>query len=106
MSISRKQGCDNFKQLVKDCACRCPINLLTKEGIEKFASWVRAYICTYHHLEQQQQQAAAAAVMRIRIPLSPPAVCLVLLRFQLTSNRNSYTPKFERLKKAFKSQKI
>ena len=106
MSISRKQGCDNFKQLVKDCACRCPINLLTKEGIEKFASWVRVYICTYHHLEQQQQQAAAAAVMRIRIPLSPPAVCLVLLRFQLTSNRNSYTPKFERLKKAFKSQKI
>jgi hypothetical protein len=52
--ISRKRGRKNFKQLVKECTC--PINVLTKERIEKFASRARAYICTYHHLEQQQQQ--------------------------------------------------
>jgi hypothetical protein len=60
MPLSRKRGRDNFKQLVKDCTC--PINVLTKERIEKFASRARAYICTYHYLEQQQQQSVAAAV--------------------------------------------
>ncbi|KAI2488938.1 hypothetical protein MHU86_25992 [Fragilaria crotonensis] len=60
MPLSRKRGRDNFKQLVKDCTW--PIKVLTKERIEKFASRARAYICTYHHLEQLQQQVAAAAV--------------------------------------------
>ena len=58
--VSRKRGRDNFKQLVRDCTC--PVNVLTKERIEKFASRARAYICTYHYLEQQQQQSVAAAV--------------------------------------------
>jgi hypothetical protein len=49
MPVSRKQGRDNFKQLVKECTC--PINVLTKERIETFALQARAYICTYHHLE-------------------------------------------------------
>ena len=58
MPLSRKRGRDNFKQLVKDCTC--PVNVLTKTRIEKFASRARAYICTYHHLYQEQQKQAAA----------------------------------------------
>ncbi len=34
-------------------------NVLTKQGIEKFASLAHAYICTYHHLYQEQKRAAA-----------------------------------------------
>ena len=56
--ISRKRGRESFKQLVTECTC--PINVLTKERIEKFALRARAYICTYHHLEQQHQLAAPA----------------------------------------------
>jgi hypothetical protein len=61
MPLSRKQGCDNFKQLVRDCTC--PVNVLTKERIEKFASRARACICTYHHHQQEHQklQQTAAA---------------------------------------------
>jgi len=58
MPLSRKRGRDNFKQLVKDCTC--PLNVLTKQRIQKFASRARAYICTYHHLYQEQQKRAAA----------------------------------------------
>ena len=58
MPLSRKRGRDNFKQLVKDCTC--PVTVLTKQRIEKFASRARAYICTYHHLHQEQKRAAAA----------------------------------------------
>jgi hypothetical protein len=58
MPLSRKRGRDNFKQLVKDCTC--PVNVLTKERIEKFALRARAHMCTYHHLEQQHQLAAPA----------------------------------------------
>ncbi|KAI2495738.1 hypothetical protein MHU86_18762 [Fragilaria crotonensis] len=58
MPLSRKRGRDNFKQLVKDCTC--PLNVLTKQRIQKFASRARAYICTYHHLHQEQQKRAAA----------------------------------------------
>ena len=57
MPLSRKQGRNNFKQLVKDCTC--PVNVLTKQRIEKFALRARAYICTYHHLYQEQKQASA-----------------------------------------------
>jgi hypothetical protein len=59
MPLSRKRGRDNFKQLVKDCTC--PVNVLTKQRIEKFASRARAYICTYHHLNQEQKKRAAEA---------------------------------------------
>jgi hypothetical protein len=57
MPLSRKRGRENFKQLVKDCTC--PVNVLTKQMIEKFALRARAYICTYHHLYQEQKRAAA-----------------------------------------------
>ena len=33
----------------------CPVNVLTKVRIEKFASGAWAYICNYHHLDQEQQ---------------------------------------------------
>lgn len=49
--VSRKRGRENFKQLVKECTC--PTTVLTKDRIERFASRARAYICTYHHLQQQ-----------------------------------------------------
>ena len=49
LPVSNKRGSNNFKQLVKDCTC--PTNVLTKQRIEKFASWARAYICTFHHIE-------------------------------------------------------
>jgi hypothetical protein len=52
LPLSKKRGRENFKQLVKDCTC--PDNVLTKVRIEKFAARARAYICTYHHLEQQK----------------------------------------------------
>ena len=55
--LSRKRGRDNFKQLVKDCTC--PVNVLTRERIEKFVSRARAYICTYHYLHQMQLAKAA-----------------------------------------------
>ncbi len=58
MPLSRKRGRENFKQLVK--ICTCPVIVLTKQRIEKFASRARAYICTsYHHLYQEQKRAAA-----------------------------------------------
>jgi len=92
MPLSRKRGRDNFKQLVKDCTC--PINVLTKARIEKFASRARAYICTYHHLEQKQQQGAAAPVIEDPNCVSPTTDNSVA-PIPLTPNRNSYTPKLK-----------
>ncbi|KAI2493716.1 hypothetical protein MHU86_20820 [Fragilaria crotonensis] len=54
MPLSRKRGKENFKQLVRDCTS--PVTVLTKERIEKFASRARAYVCTYHHLQQEQEE--------------------------------------------------
>jgi hypothetical protein len=48
--VSRKRGRENFKQLVRD-KCTCPVNVLSKKRIQKFAARTRAYICTYHHLD-------------------------------------------------------
>ncbi len=56
--VSRKRGRENFK-VVKECTS--PVKVLTKDKIEKLASRARAYICTYHHLEQVQSGPAAAA---------------------------------------------
>jgi hypothetical protein len=50
--VSRKRGRENFKQLVRECTC--PVNVLSKKRIQKFAARARAYICTYHHLDRQQ----------------------------------------------------
>ncbi|KAI2497782.1 hypothetical protein MHU86_16724 [Fragilaria crotonensis] len=52
--VSQKRGRENFKRLVKECTC--PVNVLSKVRIEKFASRARAYICTYYHLEQEQRR--------------------------------------------------
>lgn len=54
LPVSRKRGRDNFKQLVKESTC--PANVLTKIRIEKFASRARAYICTYHHIEEEKNK--------------------------------------------------
>jgi hypothetical protein len=58
--VSRKRGRENFKVLVKECTC--PVNVLSKVRIEKFAARARAYICTYHHLDQMNSDPAGAAV--------------------------------------------
>jgi hypothetical protein len=58
--VSRKRGRENFKALVKECTC--PVNVLSKVRIEKFAARARAYICTYHHLDQMNSDPAGAAV--------------------------------------------
>ena len=98
MPLSRKRGRDNFKQLVKDCTC--PVSVLTKKRIEKFASRARAYICTYHHLYQEQQKQAAAqhedsnSVSNADSPLSHKKQELVI----------SYSD-IERVSKAFKGHR-
>ena len=48
--VSRKRGRENFKELVRECTC--PVKVLNKVRIQKFAARARAYICTYHHLDQ------------------------------------------------------
>jgi hypothetical protein len=62
MPMSRKRGNENFKQLVQDCTC--PVTVLTKKRIEKFASRARAYVCTYHHLQQEQEKQHQQAASR------------------------------------------
>jgi hypothetical protein len=52
LPLSQKKGRENFKQLVRECTC--PERVLTKVRIEKFAARARAYICTYHHLENRK----------------------------------------------------
>ncbi len=102
MPLSCKRGKENSKQLVQ--VCTCPVTVLTKkERIEKFASRARAYVCTYHHLQQEQekqhQQAASRRVenkdqnslSQQTTPLFPKQVLL-------------YT-EIERLMKAFKGHR-
>ncbi|KAI2488872.1 hypothetical protein MHU86_25926 [Fragilaria crotonensis] len=50
LPLSHKRGQESFKKLVRDCTC--PDSVLTKVRMEKFAARARAYISTYHHLEQ------------------------------------------------------
>jgi hypothetical protein len=52
LPLSQKKGRENFKQLVQECTCS--EGVLMKVRIEKFAARARAYICTYHHLENQK----------------------------------------------------
>ena len=87
--VSRKRGRENFKDLVKECTS--PVKVLTKDRIEKFASRARAYICTYHHLEQVQSGPAAAAT-----GVDPTA--------DLPKQELLYT-EIERLMKAFKGHR-
>jgi hypothetical protein len=67
--LVRKKGRDNFKALVRECTS--PEKVLTKDRVEKFASRARAYICTYHHLEQSRAAPPAATVT------VPPVVVLL-----------------------------
>jgi len=55
LPLSAKKGRENFKLMVRRSTC-CPINVLTKHRIQKFAGRARAYICTYYHLEQMRRQ--------------------------------------------------
>ncbi|KAI2503816.1 hypothetical protein MHU86_10621 [Fragilaria crotonensis] len=57
--VSRKRGRENFKELVRECTC--PVNVLSRVRIEKFAARARAYICTYHYLDQKLEEANSAA---------------------------------------------
>jgi hypothetical protein len=72
--------------------CTSPVKVLTKDRIEKFALRARAYICTYHHLEQQVQSGPTAAATGI----DPIAV--------LPKQELLYTD-IERLMKAFKGHR-
>lgn len=55
--VSQAQGQENFKQLVRECACPVSVRQQCKVRIEKFASGATAYHwCTCHHLDQQEQQ--------------------------------------------------
>jgi hypothetical protein len=76
MLLSRKRGRDNFKRLVRDCTS--PVNVLTKERIEKFASRAQAYTCTYHHLQQEhhklEETAAANEDQNAVVVQTTPAV--------------------------------
>ena len=51
--VSRKRGRENFKELVRECTSSQSV--ITKDRVEKFAARARAYICTYHHLEQARE---------------------------------------------------
>jgi hypothetical protein len=81
--------------------CKCAY----KERIEKFSSGARAYICTYHHLEQQQ--AVAPATVNVD-PNSTPSTSLSLSRVvaPIPPHKQEllYT-EIERLKKAFKGHR-
>ena len=91
MPMSRKRGNENFKQLVQDCTC--PVTVLTKKRIEKFASRARAYVCTYHHLQQEQEkQHQQAASRRVE---NKDQNSLSQQTTPLFPNRYSSTPKWK-----------
>jgi hypothetical protein len=98
MPLSRKRGRDNFKQLVKDCTC--PVHVLTKERVEKFASRARAYICTYHHLEQQHQLAAPATASTDKEDQNSSAAAP-----SVSPKQELLYTEIERLMKAFKGHR-
>ncbi len=90
VSVSKKKDSENFKQLEKECTC--PVTVLTKDRIEKFASRTRAYICSYHYLEQ-----CAGAVSECndsRVAAVGATIKQELLYFEI-----------ERLMKAFKGHR-
>ena len=101
MPLSRKRGKENFKQLVRDCTC--PVTVLPKERIQKFASRARAYVCTYHHLQQelkkQQQQQQAAENQDLNLLEQQTHIPLVFHKQYLLFSE------IERLMKAFKGHR-
>jgi hypothetical protein len=95
--VSRKRGRDNFKQLVKDCTC--PTNVLTRVRVEKFAARARAYICTYHHLEQKNLENKAADAITVDENSTSNAAPVGVLKQELLYSQ------IERLMKAFKGHR-
>ncbi len=77
--------------------CTCPATVLTKERIEKFSSRARAYICTYHHLEQCASRAASECTSRVAVALGVASTTLVKKELLYTQ--------IERLSKAFKGRR-
>jgi hypothetical protein len=72
MPLSRKQDRDNFKQFVKDCTGR--ENALTKRGLrslhhERGHTYALSII-----LNNSSSKQLLPPLMRIRIPLPPPAL--------------------------------
>jgi hypothetical protein len=55
----------NFKELVRECTSSQ--NVITKGRVEKFAARARAYICTYHHLEQAREVPPPAAADAVAV---------------------------------------
>ncbi len=94
MPVARKRGRDNFKQLVKECTC--PETVLPQEVIGKFASRVREYICTYHHIVDEQQRREVAVVANSSATTSTPHI--------ISKQELLYT-EIERLMKAFKGHR-
>jgi hypothetical protein len=72
MPLSRKRGCDNFKQLVKDCTC--PENVLTKRGLRSLHHGRGHTYALSIILNNSSSKQLLPLLMRIRIPLSAPAV--------------------------------
>jgi len=70
--LSRKRGRDTFKQLVRDCTC--PVNVLPRVRVVKFSGRSRAYICTYHYIEQRRRQIAAQEAGDLNPVDVPPPV--------------------------------
>ncbi len=89
--VSQKRGRENFKQLVRECTC--PVNVISKEIVEKFSARARAYICTYHHHDLQElQRHGSDTTLENTTPNARP-------KQELLYND------IERLRKAFKSHR-
>ena len=87
--VSLKRGRENFKLLVKECTC--PETVLTRDRIEKFASIARAYICTYHHLQQQSASTPCSINTNAPVPV--------------VDKQELFYTEIERLMKAFKGHR-
>jgi hypothetical protein len=71
----------------------CPVNVISKERVEKFSARARAYICTYHHLDLQElQRHGSDTTLENTTPNARP-------KQELLYND------IERLRKAFKSHR-
>ena len=73
--------------------------MLTRVRVEKFASRARAYICTYHHLEQKSQQNKAADAIAVDENSTSDAAPAGALKQELLYSE------IERLMKAFKGHR-
>ena len=103
LPVSRKRGRDNFKQLVKESTC--PENVLTKVRIEKFASRARAYICTYHHIEEEKNKKQRLSAVAAEIVEEPATVLPDGDAVPNPKHQELLYTEIERLMKAFKGHR-